>query len=741
MTSWSGHGSIYQKRERMRRVAERADNDRLPTLDEIFNSGKTLEDDFANDLVEKIQFCRYPGSKRSGGSAVRAFLTSDTNVMVLKRNGTIGALINTLLQVDIKNECDSKHIENTVQSLHILCKNDSVAVQRFVHNPHAVPLLLKLCKYTHEETQSMCFDVLEWISNVLGGISLLLEHNIMEFLFISELLHSNRALIRVKHGAVHLILRLTHMDPLSFLHHRFEDVLLDATMSVRRVDAYMEVHFLTAMLAHLNALKSNNQMLVEPFKLVPYFLLKIIDEKFEDLDHLSQLVRLIALISSYPHHIEYLLHHDLMVALQYLVRTDFELYRGDKSSDPVAKAKSIEKQRKQNSVFADKRSLPTLMALSTVKPQQMGGSSKSDDVNFNMCALSVEIYEHVIDVKQEVIVAIVSSGLIPALLFRVGSGIDLDIRVNRMVVRFLHKLLLKVTFGQLHHNRKVNLCNMLTKPVKYARGILRDSEKDKRQVKILVEHTAVAGKHEEAGKLSQAHDLRMITTTMRAQGVVDLFINSMKREKEDQLMKEAILALSCFKFSCIREDIYVSETISRICHLTISKQDCYYSGLSILCDAINDPDVRPENLTDIIECRAMDILIGALRLSGWEFTMKEDVYKAVANLSTLPQFCDKLQIATKGVSTLVYEIRLHKGAERASRRQRALNDEEDDGTELLLLTMKKDLSATRIQALARGRMGSKVVRTKRIKREKEVVEARKKKEELEASKGRKKKLK
>ena len=53
--------------------------------------------------------------------------------------------------------------------------------------------------------------------------------------------------------------------------------------------------------------------------------------------------------------------------------------------------------------------------------------------------------------------------------------------------------------------------------------------------------------------------------------------------------------------------------------------------------------MRPENLTDIIECRAMDILIGALRLSGWEFTMKEDVYKAVANLSTLPQFCDKLQ--------------------------------------------------------------------------------------------------
>ncbi len=731
MTSWSGNGSIYQKRERMRRVAERSDSVRLPSLDEIFNSGKTLEDDFANDLVEKIQFSRFPGSKRSGGSAVRAFLTSDTNVMVLKRNGTIGALVNTLLQVDIKSECDSKHIENTVQSLHILAKDDTVAIQRFVHNPHAIPLLLKLCKYTHEETQSMSFDILEWISNVQGGISMLLEHNIMEFLFISELIHSNRALTRVKHGAVHLILRLTNLNPLSFLYHKFESVLLDTTMSFRRVDAYMETHFLNAMLAFLNALKVENRMLDKPFELMPYFLLKIIDEKFEDLDHLNQIVKLLTLISSYPHHIEFLLHHDLMVALQYLIRTDFDTHRNHTTKDPVAQAKSIERQRRQESIFADKRSLPTLMALATVKTQQTGSSSsKADDINFSMCAMAIEMYENVIDVKEEVIVGIVSSGLIPALLFRVGSGIDLDIRVNRMVVRFLNKLLLKVTFGQPRHNRKVSLCNMLSKPEKYARGKLRDADKDKRKVTILIGQNN--GK-----KFTQAHDLRMITTTMRAQGVVELFINSIKREKEDRLMTEAILALSCFKFSCIREDIYNSETISRICHLTISKQDCYYPGLSILCEAINDPDVRSENLVDIIECRTVDILIGALRLSGWQFTMKEEVYKAVANLSTLSQFYDKLKMAEKGISTLVYEIKLHKSSERGSRRQRALNDEEDDGTELLLLSMKKDFCATRIQAVARGRIGSKAVRAKRKEKAIEEEEARRKKEEYEANKAKK----
>ena len=728
MTSWSGHGSIYQKRERMRRVAERSDSVRLPTLDEIFNSGKTLEDEFANDLVEKIQFCRFPGSKRSGGSAVRAFLTSDTNVMVLKRNGTMGALINTLLQVDIKTECDSKHVENTVQSLHILAKDDSVAVQRFAHNPHAIPLILKLCKYTHEETQSMSFDILEWISNVQGGISMLLEHNIMEFLFLSELLHSNRASTKVKHGAVHLILRLTNLNPLSFLYQKFECVLLDATMSFRRVDAYMEVHFLNAMLAYLNALQIENQMLEKPFKLMPYFLLKIIDEKFEDLDHLNQLVRLTTLISSYPHHIEFLLHHDLMVALQYLIRTDFDAYRNHSTSDPVSQAKSIEKQRRQDSVFTDKRSLPTLMALATVKTQQIGGNSKADDVNFSMCSMAVEMYENVIDVKLEVIVGIVSSGLIPALLFRVGSGIDLDIRVNRMVVRFLNKLLLKVTFGQPHHSRKISLCHMLTKPEKYARGVLRDADKDKRKVTMLI------GQNNHGKEYTLTHDLRMITTTMRAQGVVELFINSIKREKEDQLMKEAILALSSFKFSCIREDIYDSETISRICHLTISKQDCYYPGLSILCEAINDPDVRSENLIDIIECRAVDILIGALRLSGWQFTMKEEVYKAMANLSTLPQFYDKLQIADKGVSTLMYEIRLHKKSERSSRRQRSLNDEEDDGTEVLLYSLKKDFCATRIQAVVRGRIGSKVVRARRKEKAIQEEEARKKREEYEAKK-------
>ena len=737
MTSWSGHGSIYQKRERMRRVAERSDSVQLPTLDEIFNSGKTLEDDFANDLVEKIQFCRFPGSKRSGGSAVRAFLTSDTNVKVLKRNGTIGALVNTLLQVDIKAECDSKHIENTVQSLHILTKDDAVAVQRFAHNPHAIPLVMKLCKYTHEGTQSMSFDILEWISNVQGGISMLIEHNIMEFLFISELLHSQRALTRVKHGAVHLILRLTNLNPLSFLHKKFECVLLDATMSVRRVDAYMEVHLLSAMLAFLNALKVKNQMLEEFFELMPYFLLKIIDEKFEDLDHLNQLVKLTTIITSYPRHVEYLLHHDLMVALQYLVRTDFELFRNRASNDPVSQAKTIERQRRYNSVFTDKRSLPTLMALSTVKSQETDGGHKSDEFNFSMCAMAIEMYENIIEVKQEVIVGIVSSGLIPALLFRVGSGIDLDIRVNKMVVRFLHKLLLKVTFGQYQHNRKINLCNMLTKPQKYARGVLKDADKDKRKVKILVEQSKLL--NVELDKLTETHDLRMITTTMRAQGVVALFINSIKREKEDALIREAILALSCFKFSCIRDDIYDSDTIGRICYLTIMRQECYYPGLSIICEAINDPDVQKEYLGVIMESHAVEILVGALRLSGWQFTMKEEVYKALANLSSLPPFYEKLQMIASGISTLVYEIKLHKGAERSTRRQRALNDEEDDGTEMLLLTMKKDLSATRIQAVARGRIGSKIVRAKRKEKEIQEEEARKKREEHAASKAKKKK--
>ena len=58
---WSGNGSIYMKREKMNRLIEKSDKRVLPTLSEIFSNSKTLEDDFASDLVDKITFSRYPG--------------------------------------------------------------------------------------------------------------------------------------------------------------------------------------------------------------------------------------------------------------------------------------------------------------------------------------------------------------------------------------------------------------------------------------------------------------------------------------------------------------------------------------------------------------------------------------------------------------------------------------------------------------------------------------------------------
>merc|ERR1711968_3220 len=209
----------------------------------------------------------------------------------------------------------------------------------------------------------MSFDLLEWISNVENGIQELVKHGLMRFLFSVELLHSNRAPRRVKHGTVQMILRLTHLDAMSFLRHRFENMMLDE-YGQRKIDAYMEVHLLSATILHLSALRTQNTDTLKeaPFTLLPYLIKKVIDETFEDLDHLVQIVKITSLISAYPHQIEYLLRYDIMVALQYLVRTDFELLRRKDTSDPVSQVAIINKKRNSKSVFADKRSLPTLMA-------------------------------------------------------------------------------------------------------------------------------------------------------------------------------------------------------------------------------------------------------------------------------------------------------------------------------------------------------------------------------------------
>ena len=299
--------------------------------------------------------------------------------------------------------------------------------------------------------------------------------------------------------------------------------------------------------------------------------------------------------------------------------------------------------------------------------------------------------------------------MIPALLFRVGSGVDLDIRLNRLVVRFLAKILFKVTLGQPKYSWKISMNPFLTKLSKYARGPQKEHQKDSR-----VLNSASNGPTGHVTSLDSTpdvnqrptHDLRMISSTMRAQGVTNLLLQSCKRTDEQQMVQEALFALSCFLFPCIHEDIYDPDNMRKICNLTRMKQDCFLSGLSIICDSINNPDISDANLNQILECNTIEILIGGLKMSGWTFNMKDNVFLAFANLSRDPNFYDKLVRIPLAMSILIYELNLHKKSDRPSRRKRIVEDIEDDGTDLLMIKLKPDWACTKIQSVVRARKGA-----------------------------------
>jgi hypothetical protein len=98
--------------------------------------------------------------------------------------------------------------------------------------------------------------------------------------------------------------------------------------------------------------------------------------------------------------------------------------------------------------------------------------------------------------------------------------------------------------------------------------------------------------HDETGKSPKQQkvyvhsykDLKMISNTLQAQGVSNLFLQSLMKTEDQDLIKEALMGLSCMKFSCIQESVYNVDNLSRICHLTQNKDICFFPGLDLICN-------------------------------------------------------------------------------------------------------------------------------------------------------------
>lgn len=104
------------------------------------------------------------------------------------------------------------------------------------------------------------------------------------------------------------------------------------------------------------------------------------------------------------------------------------------------------------------------------------------------------------------------------------------------------------------------------------------------------------------------------------------------------------------------------------------------------------------------EFNAIIILAKAMKLSGWIFNMKGNVYEALAVLSIHPKFREKLRQA-RAIGTLVCEIDARRRFTPAHRRrdhQSQDSVEENVSTLLLFGALKKDWAATKIQAVYRA---------------------------------------
>jgi hypothetical protein len=174
-------------------------------------------------------------------------------------------------------------------------------------------------------------------------------------------------------------------------------------------------------------------------------------------------MRIAVVLSRDPKHADYMWSHRLDATLQYLVKTDFSLFRRkttttqgsqkeEKKKLDMLKESGVGKTKRKSILDSGERTPSTLMFLALVKPQKAAKKSaaRSEEINYFCTRYVVILYENIINVKMEVVHDLVSSGVIGALLFRVGRGQDRSPRFNKLVAHFLHQMLQKVMLYQDH---------------------------------------------------------------------------------------------------------------------------------------------------------------------------------------------------------------------------------------------------------------------------------------------------
>ena len=464
MAMRGGKISIYTVRQRMERLEERTNETKLPPIEQLFRS-MDEEPELTKELVEHMTFSAYPECKKFSASALKAMLHNSNNLGELRASGIVGSIIEAIRRIDLKQDenINGGHVRHLVESLHTLLKDDESTLTRLVSHPIGTKTIIRLCRSLRNKLQVLVFDILEWIHQMIDGPRELLNYDILKTLLSPTFLFKKTTPMDVRHRAAHLIAVLTPKAPMLFDPEVMNMLVIDNKTGKRRIDGYMEMQLLAAFLVHLAWRdRVDKGFLPFTFTMIGHLLNEVMAETFESVEHMQQIMRIAVVLSRDPLHADYMWTHRLDAALQYLVKTDFSLFRKKSSTNTssqseerakLEKAKQDGNKSKRKSILdTGERTDSTLMFLSLVKPDKTGKKSaaKNEEINYFCTRYVVILYENIINVKMEIVHDLVSSGVVGALLFRVGRGQDRNPRFNKLVVHFLHQMLQKVMLYQDH---------------------------------------------------------------------------------------------------------------------------------------------------------------------------------------------------------------------------------------------------------------------------------------------------
>jgi hypothetical protein len=425
------------------------------------------------------------------------------------------------------------------------------------------------------------------------------------------------------HHAVH---KIAQFAPLLFPWRKFVEHAIDGD-GKRRIDGYMEVQLLQSFICHLTALQEKNQTLPEVFPLFAHLIDEIKSETFDSLDHMQHILRCCVMVSDDPKQVDYMLGNGLGVALQYLVRTDFMLFR--RKTNSLESINTVKESQLSSKNLQRVRTKGTLIALSTVMPEngKGRGARQNDEINLFTTKSALTIFENIMLQKIEIVSDIVSSGIVPALMFRVGRGVDKDRRFLKLFVHFMYRMLGQVMLCQPEGRDHISMISNLRAGATNKRGATycgmghvhadnahttakggsahnksssstshKEKVKDKGKSKSSSSATGDGKSHhssdnslteeEEALRIRRAAaiDFRAISKSLHAQGVTTLFFFSLRHSDDNAVISESIHCLSFMQFAVIHEEAYKVDNMMRLFQLCFSREDCFFPALSIAMD-------------------------------------------------------------------------------------------------------------------------------------------------------------